>query len=52
MALCNLCNETVANERLLDHVRLFHPDQYEDVDTWPDGAVLVVDVDLDPEDFE
>lgn len=48
---CHLCNEDVPTTKLLDHVRLLHPDVYEEPETWPDGRRVVYDDTLRPADF-
>lgn len=43
---CALCLEPLAVdglEGIVDHVRLMHPDQFEDPQRWPDGGLVVVD---------
>ncbi len=34
-----------------EHFRVLHPDLHEAMERWPDGAPVVVDETLDPEDF-
>lgn len=49
---CDLCGDgfdTVS--AFMDHLRVMHPDRYEDVATWPDGAPVVEDTTLEPHDF-
>lgn len=36
----------------IDHLRLFHPDRYEEPIFWPDGEPMIVDCTLEPEDFD
>lgn len=48
---CELCLAAVPTDRLLTHLRMLHPDAYEPVETWPDGAPVVVDTTLTPTDF-
>lgn len=53
MGRCLLCQETVSDEALADlsHLRLMHPDRYEEPILWPDGEPLIVDCTLEPDDF-
>jgi hypothetical protein len=60
MVTCQLCGEQLAGTgedmatdmlTALDHLRLFHPDQYEEPETWPDGSLVVHDESLEPGDF-
>lgn len=38
---------------VLEHLRLFHPDEYGDgPEMWPDGTVVIYDATLEPHDFE
>jgi len=48
---CFLCNTEVASDNALDHLRLIHPDHYEEPARWPDGKRVVVDETLEPNDF-
>ena len=52
-ATCHVCEPPqVIGERILDHLRLLHPEQYGDGPAcWPDGSLVIVDTTLDPEDF-
>lgn len=51
-ATCELCGETHPADRILDHLRAIHPDQYGDgPEHWPDGQVVIIDTTLTPEDF-
>lgn len=52
MATCDLCPETVADEDMVDHLRLLHPDMYDPVETWPDGRRVIIDETLAPDDFD
>lgn len=45
---CLLCGEPTPD--VLEHLRLYHPDEV--VDRWPDGEPVVVDLALEPEDFD
>lgn len=51
---CILCGDQIADvSQLLDHVRLMHPDDYgSGPQRWPDGGLVVHDVDPDPLDYE
>jgi hypothetical protein len=55
MAACHACpagDNTLPDRDILDHVRLAHPALWDGgPDTWPDGALVVVDVDPEPDDF-
>lgn len=51
---CSVCNQEMHGSQLLDHMRLLHPDQYEELelslmDFWPDGNLVVHE---DPDDEE
>lgn len=50
---CHLCHQTgLPTADLLDHIRLIHPAAWaEGFERWPDGAPVVVDLTLDPQDF-
>jgi hypothetical protein len=57
---CQLCGERLAGTgedmaadmlTALEHIRLLHPDVYEEPETWPDGSLVVVDESLEPNDF-
>ena len=58
---CELCEEWIEHpetenvmegiEYGADHFRVFHPDVYEEMQKWPDGAPVVVDESLDPASF-
>lgn len=48
---CDLCGEDMSSDEILDHLRLMHPAQYQEPETWPDGSFVVVDQTLDPKDF-
>jgi hypothetical protein len=52
-ATCLLCQPPeIIGAGILDHLRLFHPDQYGDgPECWPDGGFVVEDVTLTPDDF-
>lgn len=60
---CVLCNENIEHEAAedsvyegiaasMEHFRVMHPKEYADIQTWPDGSVVVVDESLEPEDFD
>jgi hypothetical protein len=52
MGVCDLCHEPVEDDHLLEHLRLLHPDDYEDgPERWPDGDIVVHDQTLEPKDF-
>jgi hypothetical protein len=50
---CHLCHTTgLTTPEMLNHLRLLHPEQWGDgPGRWPDGAPVVVDTTLQPEDF-
>ncbi len=51
-ARCELCGDAMDASKILDHLRLFHPDEYGDgPEQWPDGGLVVHDDTLDPDDF-
>jgi hypothetical protein len=47
--MCNLCGHTEPKsdslladvEVMLDHLRLMHPDEYEEPERWPDGQLVI-----------
>jgi hypothetical protein len=47
--ICNRCGYTEDNseslladvEVMLDHIRVMHPDDYEEPERWPDGSLVV-----------
>lgn len=39
-------------EACADHMRVLHPDLYEQMQRWPDGAPVVIDKTLEPENFD
>jgi hypothetical protein len=60
LVTCQLCGERLADTgedmaadmlEAMEHLRLFHPDQYEEPETWPDGSLVVEDQSLEPDDF-
>lgn len=40
---CELCEDNIVNGRILDHLRLIHPDIDMDLETWPDGLPVFYD---------
>ena len=41
---CRLCGEKFRSDELIDHYRLYHPDQdIVKLDRWPDGELVVYD---------
>lgn len=40
---CLLCTDEIDVSDLEDHLRLFHPDQEYDLETWPDGGLVWFD---------
>jgi hypothetical protein len=56
MATCHVCPpdaEKVADEEMVNHLRLLHPELYGDgPERWPDGSVVVYDQTLEPGDFD
>lgn len=55
MGTCRLCppgDDRVADEDLLEHLRVTHPTRYGDgPERWPDGEPVVTDETLEPGDF-
>lgn len=54
MGTCWVCQPAawVDDEEILDHLRLMHPDMWEDgPQRWLDGALVVYDATLEPDDF-
>ena len=60
---CELCEEWIEHPAPtddvyegiaagMDHFRVMHPDTFAQIETWPDGAPVVVDGTLEPEDFD
>lgn len=47
---CELCQEAVPTADLISHICVYHPDNYEPVETWPDGRPVVLE-DLSPSEF-
>ncbi|GAB3251075.1 hypothetical protein [Kineosporia babensis] len=43
MATCNLCPETPLDDEILDHIRVMHPEQWEEPQRWPDGGFVFTD---------
>lgn len=53
---CLICSEEWPDaegglQSFEDHMRVIHPDQYEPAERWPDGALVIHDDTLTPEDF-
>jgi hypothetical protein len=46
MTTCWLCKPSaqIPTSEIMEHVRLLHPDQYEEYETWPDGEFVVFEV--------
>lgn len=54
MATCHMCpdgSRHVADDDVIEHLRVLHPDQYELLERWLDGAVVIYDTTLEPGDF-
>ena len=51
MAACNLCGAHPPDSEVGDHLRLFHPDAFADIERWPDGRYVIYDDTLQPGDF-
>lgn len=50
---CLLCGATGPDTDALDHLRVMHPAEYGDgPERWPDGAPVIHDTTLTPEDFQ
>lgn len=51
--ICHHCNEPVAGEDILNHLRLVHPDVYGDgPPRWPDGSLAIAITPATVEPFE
>lgn len=50
---CHLCEPAadVPTVDLVNHIRVMHPDQYEPVECWPDGAPVVTYDEITPENI-
>lgn len=49
---CNVCDEDVPSVDLLYHLRVMHPDHHGDgPQRWPDGALVVIDTTITPDEF-
>ena len=53
---CHLCedewpDEEGGMESAIDHLRVMHPDKFEEPERWPDGGLVIHDDTLTPEDF-
>jgi hypothetical protein len=54
MGSCFLCQPTLklSDVEVLDHLRVVHPDVWEDgPKRWPDGRIVVFDPTLEPGEF-
>lgn len=52
MITCHLCGSgCVDMDEVLDHIRDDHPEDWEPLERWPDGSLVVVDNTLTPDDF-
>ena len=49
-AVCGICQERVPCEEILAHLADVH-DQDVEIQCWPDGSPVVVDLSLTPDDF-
>jgi hypothetical protein len=41
---CEICNEDIdpgGLREMVDHIRLLHPDDYEEPEQWPDGGFVI-----------
>ncbi len=53
MIRCHICPRDLPTDELLSHLSVHHPDAWgEGFATWPDGAVVIIDEGLRPDDFE
>jgi hypothetical protein len=50
--ICHLCDEPVAGEEILNHLRLVHPDTYDRIPRWPDGSLAIAVTPADIQPFE
>lgn len=59
---CEVCEEWIEHDAPqnsvqegiiagMDHFRVMHPDIFDEIETWPDGAPVVLDKSLEPTDF-
>lgn len=53
---CNLCGDEWPDveggmESGIDHLRVMHPDQFEEPERWPDGGLVIHDDTIEPADF-
>ena len=53
---CLICNDEWPDaegglESFVDHLRVLHPDQYEPLQRWPDGGIVLTDHCPEPSDF-
>lgn len=51
MAYCLMCSESIPDDALLEHLRLIHPEFFNELERWPDGGIVVHDDTLEPEEF-
>lgn len=54
---CFICQDEWSDElggleSFVDHLRVNHPDNYEEPERWPDGQIVVTCSEFEPEDFE
>ncbi|HKY57617.1 MAG TPA: hypothetical protein VJL80_06235 [Aeromicrobium sp.] len=54
---CGLCDWEQPDaegglEAGIDHIRVMHPDQYEEPERWPDGGLVIHDDTLTAEEFD
>lgn len=57
---CELCGEhdltptTITEDinLMIEHMRLFHPHIYDQMEFWPDGGVVLHHEEVEPEDFQ
>ncbi len=53
-AVCTICSTELdidSLEGVIDHLREEHSESYVEPERWPDGALVVYDETLEPEDF-
>lgn len=51
MVTCDLCQDRFADEEILDHLAVIHPELYGQAQRWSDGEPAIVNMTLTPEDF-
>jgi hypothetical protein len=51
---CLLCKRRpeIPDEQILEHLRLVHPETWEEIETWPDNAPVIIDRTLHPDNFK